>query len=55
MKPCFGDWHPGKRMCASCPDEHPCYAKFDRVYGHAWLKGSKPKMDRKCAMEAGER
>jgi len=53
LKPCFGSWHPGHRNCARCEDEDECYAAFDKVYGHAWLKNAKPKMDRKCAMEAG--
>ena len=42
VKPCFGSWHPGHRNCARCEDEDECYAAFDKVYGHAWLKNAKP-------------
>ena len=49
--PCFGEWHPGKRMCWRCEAETECYADFCRVYGPGRVR---PRMDRKCAQEAGE-
>ena len=49
--PCFGEWHPGRRMCWRCEAETDCYADFCKVYGPGRVR---PRMDRTCAQEAGE-
>lgn len=41
-KPCFGDWHPGKRLCWRCEFEKKCYAIFDKKYGA--VRWGKPKV-----------